>query len=217
MSQLDTLIATLETCVTSLDNTASTYTRDGLRDLTALGTRVANIAAAIQKKAGSYKPPCRPEVWEASEKLRAQSQSAIEALIRDQGFKQSALFRRNIVLIFGGPRISDFDSTQMKARKVATRIRCERLRQLEADRLVIWALSYKCTSWAVGTMGTEMFDCLIESVQFNARRWPPVVGEVLYKLQETDLRQSVEYSDFLKGEWRARVGKKAELIAQRVQ
>ncbi|EJP60765.1 uncharacterized protein BBA_10285 [Beauveria bassiana ARSEF 2860] len=211
VSQLESIITNLETCVAALHNTPFTHARDGPGDLTVLGTRVANVGTAIQKKAGSYRPPCRPEVWEASKNLRTQTQSAIEALIRDQALKQSSGFRRNIVLIFAGPRFSNFDSAQMKARKMATRIRCERLRQLEPDQLVVWALSYKSTSWAVGSMGTEMFDCLTEAVHFNAPRWPTAVGEVLYKLQETELRQSVEYSEFLRGEMRQKLRHKGRI------
>lgn len=197
LSQLSDIVTNLETWVAQLNDPQ--YTNDELSNLNILSTRLTNATSSIQKRTGSYKPSCRAEVWESSEAWRKQAKSAVQALIHDRRFKQSALFRRNIIIIFGGPKYSEFDSNQMKARKEATSIRCERLRRLEPNKIIAWALSYRATSWAVGSMGSEMFDCLVEAIEFTGTPWPPVVLEVLHKLHNNDLRESTEFSNFLRG------------------
>jgi hypothetical protein len=198
LSQFSDIVASLESWVTSLDKSPQ-FTSDDLSNLLSLSTRLADANSSTQKSFGSYKPPCRDKIWKASEPMRKQARSAVEWLARDGAFKQPAMFRRNMTLIFGGPKISEFDSYQMKARKTATSTRCERLRRLEANKLIVWAASYKPTSWAVGCMGTDMFDCLVETVECNTVPWPSAVHEVLYKLQKTDLQGSTEYINFLQG------------------
>ncbi|KID82005.1 hypothetical protein MGU_10659 [Metarhizium guizhouense ARSEF 977] len=199
ISQLNDVVTSLESWVLQLDG-SSQWTNDESNDLYSLSMRLATATSSVQKRVGSYKPPCRAEIWKASEPMRRQARSAVEDLVRDRAFNQPAMFRRNITLIFGGPKFSEFDSSQMKSRKLATITRCERLRRLEADKVVAWAVSYKSTSWAVGCMGSDMFDCLAEAVESNTGPWPPVVSEVLYKLQKVDLQESTEYISFLQGE-----------------
>jgi hypothetical protein len=202
VSQLSNLVHNLESWAARLSDSQPHYTNHELSDLDALAARLANAASCIQRKTGSYKPSCRPEIWDASEKLRNQAQSAVEALVRGGTFKQPVLFRRNMILIFGGVQCSDFDSNEMKSRKATTNTRCKQLRSLKASSIVAWAVSYKPTSWAAGCMGKDMFDCLLEITEAKSVvPWPPVVLEVLHKLHNNGLQQSTDFINFLRGEW----------------
>ncbi|KJZ69274.1 hypothetical protein HIM_11333 [Hirsutella minnesotensis 3608] len=205
VSQLSELVAAVENWVATKGDSSSQYTSDELIDLDALSARLATATSSIQRRTGSYKPPCRAEVWQASEELRNQARSAVKAVFRDGALRQPAVFRNNLVLIFAGPKASEFDSDQARTRKAATSIRCQQLRKLEADKIVAWAISYRATSWAVGCMGTETFDCLLGAIPFIDAPWPPAVLELLYKIQRYGLQESTDYNNFLSGKWKQRI------------
>jgi hypothetical protein len=59
------------------------------------------------------------------------------SLIDNRKLEYPAVFRRNIVLVFAGPKDSVFDSGNIKKRKAATRQRCKRIRKLSPDRVVV--------------------------------------------------------------------------------
>ena len=201
IAQLSSLVRDLEAWIAGLNDIPCT--NDELSVLDVLGAKLADAATTVQKKTGSFTPSREEQAWKASEKLRSQAQSTIASLIDDGKLERPAVFRRNIVLIFAGPKDSDFDTDDVRSRKVATRLRCERIRKLSPDGVVAWAASYTPTSWAAGSMGKDIFECLIDDIEPEpAQSWPPVIQGTLRKLRSDEaLQNSLEYSEFINGEY----------------
>ncbi|KAI3326641.1 hypothetical protein HD806DRAFT_412424 [Xylariaceae sp. AK1471] len=195
--QLSTLIGDLNGWITGLNDLSCT--NDELTQLDALAGRLADVAAVIQKKTGSFKSSREEQAWKASEAQRSHATSTITDLISNGKLNRPAVFGRNIITIFTGPKDSVLDSEEMKSRKAATRVRCDRIRKLSADGIVAWAASYRPTAWAAGTMGKDIFDCLIDDIEPKlAQSWPLVVHQILEKLRNDEsLQQSVEYGQFI--------------------
>jgi hypothetical protein len=169
--------------------------------LDGLAAKLGDAAVSIQKKTGSFRLSREEQAWKASEVFRTRAQSTITTLFDDGKLKNSPLFRRNIVLIFAEPKHSDLDSKEMKARKVLTQRRCERIRKLNPDGIVSWAICYTPTEWGGGAMRNDVFDCLIEDIDpKSTQAWPTAVCEMLKKLKDADLRDSSDYKTFVDGE-----------------
>lgn len=158
-------------------------TNDELSEMDALGKKFTIAATTIQARI-------------ASEKLMSSAQSDVAMLIKDAKLKRPAVFRKNIVAIYTGPRDSACDSDDVKSKKAVTRLRCERIKKLSPDGVVAWAASYSATSWAGGYMAKDIFDCLINDIEPDwAQNWPPVIQETLQKLWTDEaLKNSPEYS-----------------------
>jgi hypothetical protein len=202
ITQLSNLVQGLDDWIAGLND--ATYTKDELSALDMLGAKLADAAAIVQKKTGSFRLPIEEQAWRASEKMRSQAQSTIVSLTDNRKLERPVVFRRNIAMIFTGPKDSEFDSSDTRARKAVTRQRCERIRKLSPDGVVAWAASYTPTSWAAGCMGKDIFECLIEDIEPDlAQGWPAVIQETVQKLRVEDgsLQSSVEYGEFARGEW----------------
>ena|SRR3569833_2185 len=199
ISKLSTAIRDLESLLTGLD--VLSCTDDELELLDALGTRLVDAATTVRKKTGSFRSFREEQAWKSTEELRSHGKSTIAALIKDGVLKRPTVFGRTVVTIFSGPKDAVLDSVETKARKAATRQRCEIIRKLDPDGVVAWAAAYPPTSWAVGVMGKDAFDCLVDDIEpESVQRWPPAVHEALHKLRDdTVLRSSVEYGRFMSG------------------
>jgi hypothetical protein len=149
----------------------------------------------------------RPErAWKESEEHRSKAQSSRGDLFAKGRLKQPAIFRRNIVTIFEGPKDSKFDSEDVRFRKESTRKRCQLIRCLSPDGVISWALSFAPTLWAGGSIASDVFTCLLDDIEPElVQTWPSVIRETLHLLVEDEesLRRSPEYDVFLKG-WSAR-------------
>jgi hypothetical protein len=201
ITQLSNLVRDLDYWIPGLNDV--TCTKEELSALDVLGAKLADAATIVQKKTGSFRLPLEEQAWRASEKLRSQAQSTIISLTKSVKLERPVVFRRNIAMIFTGPKDSEFDSNDVKSRKAVTRQRCERIRKLNPDGVVAWAASYTPTSWAAGCMGKDIFDCLIDDIEpDSAQSWPPVIQETVQKLrtEEETLQSSVEYGEFIHGE-----------------
>jgi hypothetical protein len=119
ISQLSSLAWDLEAWIVGLNDIL--YTEDELSVLDVLGAKLENIVTIIQKKTGLYRLPCEDQAWTASTKLRSYAWSAILSLTNYSKLDRSAVFRRNIALIFAGPKDLEFDSMDIRSRKLATR------------------------------------------------------------------------------------------------
>jgi len=201
ITQLSSLVRDLEAWIAGSNNVPCT--KDELSALDVLGAKLADAATTVQKKTGSFKPSREAQAWRASAKLRSQAQSTIASLIDNRKLERPAVFRRNIVMIFAGPRDSEFDSDDVRSRKAVTRLRCERIQKLSPDGVVAWAASYIPTSWAGGCMGKEIFECLIDDIEpESAQNWPPVIQETVQKLRTDEaIQNSLEYGEFINGEY----------------
>jgi len=197
IAQLSSLVQELETWIAGLNDIPCT--NDELSALDALGAKLANAATTVQKKTGSFRPSREEGVWKASEELRSQAQSTMAVLIDNGKLERPVVFRRNIVMIFAGPKTSNFDSDDVRSRKAATRLRCERIQKLNPDGIVVWAASYTPTLWAAGCMGKDIFECLIDDIEpMWTQSWPAVIQETLEKLGTDEaLQNSLKYGEFI--------------------
>ena len=103
MRQLGTMVQDIESRIAGLSDVS--FTTDELNELDALGGRLAAAAVTVQTKTGSFRPSHAEKAWKASEKLRSQAVSSTAALIRDGKLNRAAVFGRNIITIFTGPRL----------------------------------------------------------------------------------------------------------------
>ncbi|KAL6229868.1 hypothetical protein BDW75DRAFT_234864 [Aspergillus navahoensis] len=170
--------------------------------LETLSEQLVTAANQIKKDIRESKDSRGHRAWKESEKLRNQALACKGQLLTTSRLKQPPVFRRNIVTIFEGPKISKFDSEEIKARKVSTLHRCEQIRQLSPSGVVSWAISYAPSLWAAGEMPTDIFNCLLDDIEPDSRPpWPSIVGQTLHTLQEDDeaLQKSSAYQAFLRG------------------
>ena len=175
---------------------------DQWRTLTELATSLGNVATQLQQEMKTLKESRTARAWKESEKYRSHAQSVRGDLCSKGRLKNPAVFRRNIVVIFEGPKVSSFDSEDAKFRKESTRKRCDVLRSLSADGLVLWAIAYAPTLWAGGAMASDVFDCLTEDIEPEVfQKWPWSIRETLQKLKDDEhaLRTSPDFDKFLEG------------------
>ncbi|KIM93170.1 hypothetical protein OIDMADRAFT_149783 [Oidiodendron maius Zn] len=192
ITQLSNLVGDVESWIKELID--APCTEDEISVLSVVGGKLADAATFIQKKTGTLRPPqirVGEEAWTASEKLRTQAQSAAASLASGKLSRQ-VVFRRNIELIFTGPKDKVLDSKEIRARKVVTRRRCEKIRKLSPDGIVIWATAYEPTLWSGGQMTQDMFECLLCNMEsVPAQSMPPEIPEILQKLQaDEELQKS---------------------------
>jgi hypothetical protein len=170
--------------------------------LTDLGLGISHAAKNVEDEILTLKESRSERAWEESKELRSNAQSSRGDLFAKGRLKNSHIFRRNIITIFGGPKDSKFDSDDMKTRKKSTRERCEFIRGLSADGVISWAIAYPPTLWAAGSMASDVFTCLLDDIEPElVQTWPPTVRETLHllKADEGSLKSSPVYDEFLQG------------------
>lgn len=73
--------------------------------------------------------------------------------------------KRNMVLIFMGPKTSNLDSNQVKTRNKHTEMRCKTLRSQHGHFVLMWAMALPPSTWkASGGMTDKTFDFLVEDL-----------------------------------------------------
>lgn len=200
LSQLRGLTEKAEKLKGKLDKISPTD--DQWNSLIDSSLHLANAASQLQEKMETLRNSRTKRAWKESEKHRSQARSLSGELFTTGRLKQSAVFRRNIVVIFEGPKTSTFDSDDAKVRKESTRKRCDVIRNLSPDGIVSWAIAYAPTLWAGGAMASDVFDCLTSDIEPDVvQTWPTVIRETLHKLKDDEayLRSSLEYGKFLQG------------------
>jgi hypothetical protein len=167
-----------------------------------LSSNLLEVATKVHEEVRVLKESRTERAWQESEKHRSYAQLAKGDLFSKERLPQSAVFRRNIVMVFLGPKDSTFDSEDVKFRKDSTRKRCEIIRGLSPDGVISWAIAYAPTLWAGGSISSDVFDCLVDDIEPEVTQtWPAVIQDTLHKLQEDEesLKTSSEYSEILTG------------------
>ncbi len=169
--------------------------------LETLCSRLKEVAAEFSHVTDALKDTREKQVRLESATHVSYAESIKEYLKANSQLKNSVTFRRNIVLIFQGPRTSTFDSDEIKSRKASTRKRCEQIRALSPDGVISWASTFAPNLWGQGSMGKEVFDHLLKNAELEeVQTWPAGVYEMLGGLAtEEPLQESHEYHQFLKG------------------
>lgn len=200
LSQLTTLVEKSEQLREKFRRVYPTI--DQWNTLSDLSSKLADAATKLQEETRMLRESRTERAWQESEKHRSHAQSARGDLFAKGRLVQSAVFRRNIVTIFLGPKDSTFDSEDTKFKKESTRRRCVTIRGLSPDGVISWAIAYAPTLWAGGSMPSDVFDCLVDDIEPEVvQTWPAVIQDTLHKLKEDEesLHRSPEYSEFLAG------------------
>jgi hypothetical protein len=194
--KLDSITQEIDTWITEVNTLSCT---DDRHTLSLLAAKFGDIATAIEKKLGTFRPIPEGQAWKASEHFRTKAQSAKIALLNADTFN-GLIFKRNIIQVFSDVEISDSDAKRLKFKKLTMRKRCETIRNLDPDAIVAWAISYPPTSWN-DNMTNNVFDCLVEDIKANgAVPWPSLISAALHKFREEgSIKLLSEYNDFLSG------------------
>jgi len=170
-----------------------------LQALDALAASLKDTVACIESKTGT-RTLWREQAWKDSEQHRLQAQVTIAAVIDSRKLRNAAVFRRNIKLIYQGPRQSEFDSKDTTSRKGVIQKRCHKIQQLSPDGIVSWAIAYPPSTWGPCFMSNDMFDCLVEDIDPRDRKeWPEVVPGTLSKLTNGELKGCRGLEELLHG------------------
>ena len=181
--------------------TAVHPTNTQFQALETLGSRLSEVAAEFSHVINNLRDTHEKQIRQESAEYLSYAKSINKYLEASGQLKNPVTFRRNIVLIFQGPRISTFDSDEGRSRKASTRKRCEQIRALSPDHVIIWASTFAPNVWGQGSMGKEVFDHLLKNFEpESVQAWPAGVSDMLRGLAtEEPLQGSHEYREFLKG------------------
>ncbi|OAF58417.1 hypothetical protein VC83_06543 [Pseudogymnoascus destructans] len=175
-------------------------TGDQWDTLSNLSSRLSEAAKTVQEEIRVLLESRSDRAWKESEEHRSKAQSCRGDLFAKGRLKQPAVFRRNIVTIFKGPKTSTFDSEDIKFKNESTLKRCELIRGLSPDGVISWAMAFAPTLWAGGSISADIFTCLLDDIEPElVQTWPQVIRDTLHKLMEDEesLKKSPEYQEFL--------------------
>lgn len=199
ISRLKTLIGSAESLENMLPNI--TPQLDDWGEIERLTAQLAEVASHIYRNVESSKQSRNKQVVEEAEAMKKQAKPYQDSLANN--LPRAPIFRRNMIIIFEGPKESPFNnSTAERRRKEVTRRRCDVLRSLNTDGLILWAISYAPTSWAGGKLSWAVFDELVGDIEPSERQvFPSDLVETLMMILERDLSGNTEYERFLGGRY----------------
>lgn len=104
-------------------------------DLAKTANNIADEVKALGKRR-------TPAVVAEGQNLLSQVKSAKLELVTSQKPKRQVLFVRNIRIFFNPPEESKLDTPAVQKRKQLTRERCEILRGLSPNKMILWAAAF---------------------------------------------------------------------------
>ncbi|KAF2105289.1 hypothetical protein BDV96DRAFT_626317 [Lophiotrema nucula] len=177
-------------------------TEDQWEDLSSFSGKLTTLAKGVEDEIRVLKKSRTQRAWRESEEHRRNAQSARFELLARGLLKNPHIFRRNIIMIFEGPKNSKFDSEDVELRKESTRKRCELIRSLSPDGVISWSIAFAPTLWAGGSIAADVFTCLLDAVEPDlAQAWPSTIRETLHLLREDEesLENCHEYNELVIG------------------
>jgi hypothetical protein len=179
------------------------FTGDEYNAMETASRDLANIANNITDEVKALGRRRKAAVVAEGQKLLSRAESAKLGLMASQRPKSLVLFVRNIQLFFNPPGESKLDSPAVQKRKQLTRERCERLRGLAPDKLILWAAAFAPSIWDSNVLQKSTFDFVVEFLEpGNSLFWPTHVYEILNTLAaEQPLCHSADFKEFLTGRY----------------
>lgn len=105
--------------------------------------------------------------------------------------------KRNMALIFIGPKTSNLDSTQVKTRHKQTEMRCETLLSQHGHVILMWAMALPPSVWKTsGGMTDKTFQFLIEDLE--DQRLDHISPQILEIVQSLAEEEPLNTSDSFK-------------------
>lgn len=184
LAQFDSLVTRMESLSSKLNTKRIRPTRDQLNEFQNLHTRfkatLADYDAGIERLLAAGFPD------EKDIRIADRVRSA-----KDSGPTTSptlTTLRRNMVLIFMGPKTSNLDSDQVKTRNKQTEMRCEILRSQPSNAILMWAMTLQPSAWKTsGGMTDKTFSFLIEDLQDERmNQIPRKISETIQSLAEEE-------------------------------
>ncbi|KAI2786987.1 hypothetical protein POX_f07340 [Penicillium oxalicum] len=162
------------------------------RDLAKLSNTIADEVKALGKRRTSA-------VVAEGRKLLSRAESTKAELMKSQKNRGQVVFIRNIQLFFNPPASSKLDSPAVQKRKQLTRERCERLRSLAPNKMILWAAAFAPSVWDSNVLQKSTFDFVVEFLEpGHSLQWPAHIYEILNTLAvEQPLCNSSDFREFL--------------------
>lgn len=184
LAQFDSLVTRMESLSSKLSTKRIRPTRDQLNDFQNLHTRLkaalADYDAGIEKLlAAGY--PNEKDICIADRVRSAKDSGPITS-------PTLTIFKRNMALIFMGPKTSNLDSNQVKTKNKQIEMRCEILRSQNIHILIMWAMTLQPSTWKTSGGMTDMtFSFLIKDLQDERmNRIPRKISETIQSLAEEE-------------------------------
>lgn len=166
------------------------------RDLAKIANSIADEVKALGKRR-------KAAVVAEGQKLLSRAESAKLELIASQRPKSQVLFVRNIQMFYNPPEHSKLDSPAVQKRKQLTRERCEKVRSLSPNKVIVWAAAFAPSIWDSNVLQKNTFDYVVEFLEpGESLSWPAHIYEILNTLAtEQPLRHSPEFRKILAGKY----------------
>ena len=176
-------------------------TREEYHAFESLDLRFSEMVVKFSEKINCFKDVHADWVVSEGKAFRSRAESARTDLMVGGQPKSLATFKRNLLLVFEGPRDSALDSKSVTSRNKQTRTRCTRIRCLSPSGIITWAAAFPPTLWAAGFMKDLAFDYLVEDMESDqTQAWPVKLREVLHAFgAEEPLKGSSKYLEFIQG------------------
>lgn len=197
ISQLEALCRRINVMRDKVQATEMRLTKSKLKTIQSLGSKITQATTDLSETIQSMESTREKPPTDDAIKLLGQAKQC-EA----EKKPNVTILKRNLILIFEGPKFSVLDSNQIKARKRVLRDRCSTLRGLYPHAIVRWARNFPPSVWTTGTMSEPTFDYLVEALNSEDEcTLPTGIYAILQALGDEDpLMQSCEYRSFVEGE-----------------
>lgn len=202
VAQLESLVNKAESVAESICQIKVCQPKELYLSLELLNRRLQEAATKVAGRIERLEEGRAERIRQEGGIFLSQAGKIRESIIQTNQVKSISLFRKNMVLIFQGPKASALDSGWTKSKNNQNRRRCELIRQLNPDGLLSWATAMAPSIWTAGCMQNDIFDYLIEEIEpENAQLWPLKIADILHVFgTEESLAHSQEYQTFLEGE-----------------
>ena len=201
--ELEALARKAEYTVEKLGSAKVQPTKEQYHAFESLSLRFSEVAVKFSEVTDHFKDGHTEWLLGEGKRLGNRADLAHADLIATGIPKSLATFRKNLALIFEGPKDSALDSSTVKSRNKQTRARCGRIRCLNPSAIIVWAAAFPPTVWAAGCMKDYAFDNLAEGMESTqTQAWPAKVREVLQTFgAEEPLQRSSNYHEFIRGQY----------------
>nr|XP_036584382.1 uncharacterized protein CTRU02_05457 [Colletotrichum truncatum]KAF6793900.1 hypothetical protein CTRU02_05457 [Colletotrichum truncatum] len=112
--------------------------------------------------------------------------------------KLPRIFKNNIEVLFGEMHVAPPETQRTRFKRNQTYQRCEKIRQLQPQYIVVWALSFAPSMWESSKMNESTFNSLLIQLQtLTVHPWPESIHETLQVIAQYPRRKmSAEFKEF---------------------
>ncbi|KAJ6054320.1 uncharacterized protein N7446_010332 [Penicillium canescens] len=211
LAQFDSLVARMESFSSRLSTKRIRPTTDQLNEFQNLHVRFKAILADYDTGVERLLTTGLPDENDISiaDRVRSDKDSRLVTS------STLTTLKRNIVLIFTGPKISKLDSSQVKTKNKQTESRCGRLRSQHSHVILMWAMALQPSTWRTsGGMTDKTFFFLMDDLQEERmKQIPPKISDTLQSLAEEEpLNTSDLFKKFIEDVRKSAVGQEESAV-----